>query len=64
MAAVLPTRPESAAKQCLSCLGKVRYLGDQVGLKCFRVKFEDGGSMDFSTVENRNRLMPALLRKN
>jgi len=42
----------------------VRYLGDQVGLKCFCVRFEDGGSMNFSAVEIRNRLMPVWLRKN
>jgi hypothetical protein len=32
---------------------------DHVGLKCLCMKFEDGSSKDFSTVEIRNRCMPA-----
>jgi len=47
--ALLPTRSESAAKQCLSWA------------KCFRVEFEDGSSIDFSDVEIRT---DASLRKN
>eukprot|EP00983_Pelagomonas_calceolata_P066096 1148865-Pelagomonas_calceolata.AAC.2 len=41
-----------------SRLGKVHYLGAGAGLKCFRVIFEDGSSMNMSRVEVQNRLMP------
>ena len=41
-----------------SKLGRVAYIGDHAGLKCFKVVFTDGSTGEFSTVEIRNRLMP------
>jgi len=41
-----------------SKLGRVAYIGDHAGLKCFKVVFTDGSTGEFSAVEIRNRLMP------
>jgi len=39
-------------------LGRVAYIGDHAGLKCFKVVFTDGSTGEFSAVEIRKRLMP------
>jgi len=41
-----------------SKLGRVAYIEDHAGLKCFKVVFTDGSTGKFSAVEIRNRLMP------
>ncbi len=42
----------------VSRLGKVKYLGEAHGLKCFKAKFDDGSHGRFSAAKIRDRLMP------
>jgi len=49
---------EKRGGRLVSRLGKVKYLGEAHGLKCFEAKFDDGSRGRFSAAEIRNRLMP------
>jgi len=49
---------EKQGRQQTTKLGTMQYRGPGSGLKCFRIKYEQGQKVDWSATEVRRRLMP------